>query len=175
MEERLRDASDMKNVAPAATSTPYSDEAEKDCACNNSQDTQCQTDVATEAMAIHRKEERKAHIVEDTEKVYSEEDALFVDAAISVVLRNLSDTDFGIEVLCREMAMSRTLFYGRLKTLTGKTPQDFIRQIRLERAAVLLREGRSVLEVSAVTGFTNSKHFSTVFKRHFGVQPSKYK
>lgn len=175
MEERLRDASDMKNVAPAATSTPYSDEAEKDCACNNSQDTQCQTDVATEAMAIDRNEELQADSAEDTEKVYSEEDALFVDAAISVVLRNLSDTDFGIEVLCREMAMSRTLFYGRLKTLTGKTPQDFIRQIRLERAAVLLREGRSVLEVSAVTGFTNSKHFSTVFKKHFGVQPSKYK
>ena len=72
------------------------------------------------------------------------------------------------------MAMSRTLFYGRLKTLTGQSPQDFIRLIRLKRAAALLKDGDTVLDVSIKTGFTNAKYFSTLFKKHFGVSPSKY-
>ena len=70
--------------------------------------------------------------------------------------------------------MSRTLFYVKLKSYTGKSPQDFIRVIRLERAAVLLRNGQSVSDTAALTGFENAKYFSTVFKKYFGVSPSKY-
>ena len=101
-------------------------------------------------------------------------DQAFVEKAIRLILDNLSDTDFNIDRLCREMAMSRTLFYGRLKTLTGQGPQDFIRLIRLEQAAQYLKQGDSVLDVSVKTGFVNVKYFSTVFKKHFGVSPSKY-
>lgn len=103
-----------------------------------------------------------------------ERDREFVDRATALVLDNISDTDFSIDSLCQEMAMSRTLFYGRLKSLTGQTPQDFIRLLRLERAAALLRQGVPVLDVSVRTGFVNAKYFSTVFKKHFGVSPSKY-
>lgn len=101
-------------------------------------------------------------------------DCAFIDKATSIVMKNLADTDFDIDCLCREMAMSRTLFYGRLKTLTALAPQDFIRNIRLQRAASLLREGKTILDATAMTGFANSKHFSTVFKKHFGVPPSKF-
>ena len=101
-------------------------------------------------------------------------DQAFVEKATRLVLDNLSDTDFTIDRLCQEMAMSRTLFYGRLKTLTGQGPQDFIRLIRLEQAAQYLKQGDSVLDVSMKTGFVNVKYFSTVFKKHFGVSPSKY-
>ena len=101
-------------------------------------------------------------------------DQAFVEKATRLILDNLSDTDFTIDRLCREMAMSRTLFYGRLKTLTGQGPQDFIRLIRLEQAAQYLKQGDSVLDVSVKTGFVNVKYFSTVFKKHFGVSPSKY-
>ena len=72
------------------------------------------------------------------------------------------------------MAMSRTLFYIKLKTYTGKSPQDFIRVIRLERAATLLRNGQSVTDTATLAGFENAKYFSTVFKKYFGVSPSKY-
>lgn len=72
------------------------------------------------------------------------------------------------------MAMSRSLFYSRLKSLTGRAPQEFIRIIRLERAAELLKKGTSVIEVSEATGFINVKYFSTVFKKHFGIQPSRF-
>ena len=101
-------------------------------------------------------------------------DIAFIDDATHIVLNNLADTEFGIDELCREMAMSRTLFYGRLKTLTGKTPQDFVRGIRLDRAAALLKQQTPIIDVCAMTGFQNTKHFSTVFKKHFGVSPSKY-
>ena len=98
----------------------------------------------------------------------------FVDKATRLIVENLSDSSFSIDRLCREMAMSRTLFYVKLKSYTGKSPQDFIRIIRLERAAALLRSGRSVAEVSALAGFENPKYFSTVFKKYFGMSPSKY-
>lgn len=102
------------------------------------------------------------------------DDQAFVDKATRLVMEHLSDTAFTIDRLCQEMAMSRTLFYGRLKTLTGQSPQDFIRLLRLERAAALLKTGDSVLDVSIKTGFTNVKYFSTLFKKHFGIVPSKY-
>lgn len=108
------------------------------------------------------------------EAVLNPQDQAFVDKATRLVLAHLSDTDFNIDRLCREMAMSRTLFYGRLKTLTGQSPQDFMRLIRLEQAAIFLKQGDSVLDVSVKAGFVNVKYFSTVFKKHFGVSPSKY-
>ena len=102
------------------------------------------------------------------------QDQAFVEKATRLVLDHIADSDFGIDELCREMAMSRSLFYCRLKTLTGQAPQDFIRLIRLEQAAMYLRQGDAVLDVSVKTGFVNVKYFSTVFKRHFGMPPSKY-
>ena len=102
------------------------------------------------------------------------QDQAFVEKSTRLVLDHIADSDFGIEELCREMAMSRSLFYCRLKTLTGQAPQDFIRLIRLEQAAMYLRQGDAVLDVSVKTGFVNVKYFSTVFKRHFGMPPSKY-
>ena len=104
----------------------------------------------------------------------SEGDRQFVIRATWLIIENMSDTDFSIDILCKEMAMSRTLFFSRLKSLTGKGPQEFIRIIRLQKAAELLKEGRNVTDVAADTGFINAKYFSSLFKKQFGVQPSKY-
>lgn len=110
----------------------------------------------------------------EEQAILNPQDQAFVEKATRLVLDNLNDTDFTIDRLCREMAMSRTLFYGKLKTLTGQGPQDFMRLIRLEQAAMFLKQGDSVLDVSVKAGFVNVKYFSTVFKKHFGVSPSKY-
>ena len=110
----------------------------------------------------------------EEQAILNPQDQAFIEKATRLVLDNLSDTDFTIDRLCREMAMSRTLFYGKLKTLTGQGPQDFMRLIRLEQAAMFLKQGDSVLDVSVKAGFVNVKYFSTVFKKHFGVSPSKY-
>ena len=111
---------------------------------------------------------------EPQEEPKTEEGSFFIDKVTKLVMDHLSESDFNIDRLCREMAMSRTLFYIKLKSYTGNSPQDFIRVIRLERAAAMLRSGHSVNETAALTGFDNSKYFSTVFKKYFGVSPSKY-
>ena len=108
-----------------------------------------------------------------SEKTDVDEGKDFVQKATNLIMASISDPSFNIEKLCREMAMSRTMFYLKLKTYTGKSPQDFIRIIRLERAAALLRTGSSVVEAAEMTGFDNPKYFSTVFKKYFGVSPSK--
>lgn len=104
----------------------------------------------------------------------SENDRNFVERATHLVIDNISNTDFTIDTLCREMAMSRTLFYNRLKSLTGKSPQEFIRLIRLQKAAEMLKNGKNIAETAMDCGFINPKYFSSLFKQHFGVQPSKY-
>lgn len=121
----------------------------------------------TEKELIIEKEEMPGTKEEDSGKE-------FVDKTTKLIVEHLDNSDFTIDRLCREMAMSRTLFYVKLKSYTGKSPQDFIRIIRLERAAALLRSGRNVTDAAALTGFDNPKYFSTVFKKYFGVSPSKY-
>lgn len=110
----------------------------------------------------------------EPEPVHNESDQRFIRQATRVVAEHMADPDFDINALCREMAMSRTLFYSRLKSLTGNGPQEFIRLIRLNRAAELLRQGLSVTDAAADTGFANVKYFSSLFKKQYGVQPSKY-
>lgn len=126
-------------------------------------------------------EDDKAESVEDVEKAdevnvsLDETTVQFVNKATKIVLENLTDTSFTIDSLCREIGMSRTLFYVKIKSYTGHSPQDFVRMIRLEKASSLLRQGHSVSEVADLTGFDNPKYFSIVFKKYFGVSPSKYK
>ena len=124
-------------------------------------------------IALQRSGER--HDVQtDSNVLPNEADCDFVKRARRIVETHLNDTEFDIEHLCREMALCRTLFYERLKTLMGQTPQEFIRMIRLDHAEMLLSQGESVIDVAVKTGFANVKYFSTVFKKHYGVPPSRY-
>lgn len=112
---------------------------------------------------------------DDAAATAEKENTAFVDIVTKLILDNISDSGFTIDRLCKEMAMSRTMFYVKLKSYTGKSPQEFIRIVRLERAAVLLRSGHHVSKVADEVGFDNAKYFSTAFKKYFGVSPSKYK
>lgn len=127
--------------------------------------------LATESPKPDSEEKAAAHEVTTTP---NGADSAFVEKATRIVKENISNLEFDIDRLCREMAMCRTLFHERLKALTGHTPQDFIRMIRLEQAAALLLQGVPVADVSISTGFVNAKYFSTLFKKYFGVQPSRY-
>lgn len=112
---------------------------------------------------------------DDAAATAEKENTAFVDIVTKLILDNISDSGFTIDRLCKEMAMSRTMFYVKLKSYTGKSPQEFIRIVRLERAAVLLRSRHYVSKVADEVGFDNAKYFSTAFKKYFGVSPSKYK
>lgn len=124
--------------------------------------------------AIELVESNKNQTSSEENDKMSEGDRRFIIQATRLIIENISSTDFNINILCQEMAMSRTLFYSRLKSLTGNGPQEFIRIIRLQKAAELLKEGKNVTEVATDTGFVNTKYFSSLFKKQFGVQPSKY-
>lgn len=103
-------------------------------------------------------------------------DEKFVKKAISIVEKNIGNADFLVEDLCREMAMSRVYFYKKILALTDKSPSEFIRFIRLKRAANLLEKSQLfVNEVAFQVGFNDPKYFRKYFKEEFGVTPNEYK
>lgn len=102
-------------------------------------------------------------------------DKEFMGKVISVVQKELSNSEFQINDLCRELAMSRTAFYNKLKSLTGQGSNDFIRIYRLERSKEYLADHRySIAEVSDMVGFSDAKYFSVCFKKQFGLSPSRF-
>ena len=72
------------------------------------------------------------------------------------------------------MRMDRTGLYRKLVAVVGKTPTNFIRSVRLKRAARLLEQGYTVAEVTDSVGFSTSSYFSKCFQEEFGVRPSQY-
>ncbi len=102
-------------------------------------------------------------------------DEQLVADAIRYVEANIGRSDLSVEELSRELGMSRVHLYKKLSQITGKTPIEFIRIIRLKRAAQMLRESqRNISEIAYQLGFNNPKYFSKYFKEEFGVLPSVY-
>lgn len=102
-------------------------------------------------------------------------DEKFMKHALEVVEKNISNSDLSVKELSREMFMSRVALYKKLLALTGKTPIEFIRSIRLKRAAQLLEKSNlTVSEIAYEVGFNNPKYFSKFFKSEFNILPSAY-
>jgi signal transduction histidine kinase/ligand-binding sensor domain-containing protein/DNA-binding response OmpR family regulator len=102
-------------------------------------------------------------------------DEKFVQDALAIVEKNISNSDFSVEDLSRALLLSRAAVYKRLFVLTGKTPIEFIRSVRLQRAAQLLEKSRmSIAEVAYETGFNSPKYFSKYFKTEYGKLPSAW-
>lgn len=88
---------------------------------------------------------------------------------------NLSNQEFNVDTLSSLMYMSRSSFYNKLRTLTGQAPADYIRTIRLNRAAQLLKEQTyTITEIAEMTGFNDAKYFREVFKKRFNMSPTQY-
>lgn len=102
-------------------------------------------------------------------------DEKFMSKALDVVESHMDDVHFSVEAFSREMGMSRMQLYNKIFALTGVPPLEFIRSLRLKRAARLLTEGQlNVSEVAYQVGFNDPKYFSQHFKKMFGVNPSVY-
>lgn len=127
-----------------------------------------------EKIVIEEATEKKEEISPQSSNLLSTMDKEFLERCLNLVTENLANPDFTINQLSRELALSRTIFYEKLKALTGQSPQEFIRLIRMKEAARLLRQGIPVQEVALLVGFMDAKYFSTAFKKHFGVSPSKF-
>ena len=102
-------------------------------------------------------------------------DEQLMERIMKVVNKNLSNSDFNVDMLTQEVGISRAQLHRKMKEMTGIATSEFIRNIRLEQAARLLKEQKiNVTQVAYTVGFSNLAHFSTLFRKHFGVSPSEY-
>ena len=105
----------------------------------------------------------------------SPRDAAFMKELYELMEKELANVDLDITRITEMMKISRTKFYYKVKGLTGENPSVFFKRYKLNRAADLLKEGRhNMSEIAYMTGFNTLSHFSTSFKKQFGVPPSEY-
>lgn len=106
----------------------------------------------------------------------NEQDSLFVKRLDSVVYSRLGEQDLSVDKVAGLLHLGRTIFYKKVRGTTGYTPNEYIRVIRLRKAAELLKEGeKNVSEVAYAVGFDNPYYFSKCFKEQFGMPPSQYR
>lgn len=102
-------------------------------------------------------------------------DEKLLERIMDCINKNLNNSDLSVDMIADQAGISRVHLHRKMKELTGQTPHDFIRNIRLKKAAQLLaNQGMNVTEVMYACGFANSASFSTVFKRFYGMSPRDY-
>ncbi|WP_141217492.1 hybrid sensor histidine kinase/response regulator transcription factor [Siphonobacter sp. BAB-5385] len=114
-------------------------------------------------------------LLKPTDLVIPNEQKCLLEKAIAIVEAHLTEMDFTIPVLVRQMGMSQSSFYRQIKTITGKTAVEFVRDIRLKKAAQLLQgDDMRVGEVMTEVGFESPKYFRKAFHQTYGMSPLEY-
>ena len=117
--------------------------------------------------------ERQEEKVEQ-KKIQTPDDAL-MQRVMEVINENIGDSDLSVDMIAQKVGISRVHLHRKMKELTNQTPHSFIRNIRLQQAAKLLKDGKqSITGVMYACGFTNSASFSTMFKNLYGCSPREY-
>ena len=107
-------------------------------------------------------------------QVKGNNDAL-MERVMNYMNEHLADQDLNVEKLTADVGISRAQLHRKLKEIAGVSAGEFIRNLRLEQAARLIEEGQiNITQVAYSVGFNNQTHFSTVFKKHYGMSPSEY-
>ena len=110
------------------------------------------------------------------ETFHNTENEKFLQKLLVIIEQNLTDPDFDGEILYTQMNMTRSTFYRKLKAVSGLTVNIFIRNVRLKRAAILLKEtNKTIQEILYDVGFLNHSYFTKSFTEVFGTSPSKFK
>lgn len=125
--------------------------------------------VREKALKLIRREDNKEQTI-----LSNELNDRFVKKAVEVVHNNILNSEFDKENFAMEMHVSSSLLYKKIKALTGQSPSDFMKSIRLNHALELLQSHQhTITEVSELCGFSSISYFSTVFKKHFGKSPTE--
>ena len=102
-------------------------------------------------------------------------DNSLMQRVMEVINENINDSDLSVDMIAQKVGISRVHLHRKMKELTNQTPHSFIRNIRLQQAAKLLKDGKqSITEVMYACGFSNSASFSTMFKNLYGCSPREY-
>lgn len=113
--------------------------------------------------------------VKERRLITSPVDKVFMEKVTTIVYAHLSEADFSVDQLCDLLGVGRTTTFNRIKELFGMTPNEYIREERLQTAAKMLLEGdKNIAEISLCVGFSDPSYFNRRFKARFGVAPSKY-
>ncbi|NDW17748.1 hybrid sensor histidine kinase/response regulator [Dysgonomonas sp. 216] len=103
-------------------------------------------------------------------------DEELVQRALMLVEKNMDNTGYSIDNLSKDIGLSRSQLYRKLQSITGLTPIEFIRSIRLKRAAQLLINSQyNISEIADIVGFNTLKYFNKYFKEEFGMPPTQYR
>ncbi len=109
------------------------------------------------------------------ELTVSKIDEDLIDKIIVLIEKHIDNSDFNKDFLCRELGVSYSYLYRKLKSIAGTSPNDFVQSYRLKKAAQMLKEtGLSVSEIAYKVGFNDALYFSKCFKKQFGTSPSKF-
>ena len=107
-------------------------------------------------------------------QIQTPDDAL-MQRIMEVINENIGDSDLSVDMIAQKVGISRVHLHRKMKELTNQTPHSFIRNIRLQQAAKLLKDGKqSITDVMYTCGFSNSASFSTMFKNLYGCSPREY-
>jgi DNA-binding response OmpR family regulator len=126
---------------------------------------------------LERLQERylKAFLLNDPSAEITSRDEVFLSGLLEVVSKNLEDPSFSVLELSRQMGVSRTQLFRKLKALTGQQPNEFIRSVRMKKASELLKKGSSnVSEIAYDLGFNSLSYFSRCFKEVYHITPTEY-
>ena len=106
----------------------------------------------------------------------SPNDRKFMDKLVELMEQNMDNGDLVVDDLVRELAVSRSVFFKKLKTLTGLAPIEFIKEIRIKRATQLIETGEfNMTQISYMVGINDPRYFSKCFKAQVGMTPTEYK
>lgn len=132
--------------------------------------------LLTVRRTLHNKftgNESQNHQVEQIEM--QTPDNSLMQRVMEVINENINDSDLSVDMIAQKVGISRVHLHRKMKELTNQTPHSFIRNIRLQQAAKLLKDGKqSITEVMYACGFSNSASFSTMFKNLYGCSPREY-
>jgi len=105
----------------------------------------------------------------------TDKDENFIHKAVEIVEKNMTNSNFYVEDLGKELGLSRMQLYRKLKGLIGQSANEFTRSIRLKRAAQLIEQNKlTISEITYEVGFTDLQYFRDCFKKQFGVNPNEY-
>jgi DNA-binding response OmpR family regulator len=104
----------------------------------------------------------------------TQKDYKFTTKLQQLLSERLADESFSVDTLADQLNMSRSSFYRKIKALSGMSPNDYMKAVRMNKAAELIRQGERISEVAEQVGFTSSSYFAKCFKAQFGVLPKDY-
>jgi YesN/AraC family two-component response regulator len=129
-----------------------------------------------EILSQHIGEPSQTRLIrESSGKMMTKVDEQFIEKATALILEHMSDPELNVELFAAEMAMSRMQLHRKLTSLAGTSASDLIRDLRLKKAAELLKAGElNVTEISYEIGVSSLSNFSKIFKKKYGETPSEY-